>query len=368
MATALDDYDRLAGKVIVGGFDGLVAPAELLARIADGRIAGVTVFKRNIESPAQLARMVDALVFAARVAAQPPPLVSIDQEGGRVARLRAPLIELPPMRRFGDLDDEALTRRALALLGTQLAALGCTTDFAPVADVDSNPANPVIGDRSFSRDPARCAKHVVAAIEGLRASGVLACAKHFPGHGDTELDSHLALPVLRHDRARIDAVELVPFRAAIAAGVASVMTAHVVFEGVEKDLPATLSKKIVTDLLRREMGFEGVCFSDDLHMKAVADRYGVAESAVRSIEAGCDALLVCTDINSHEVARIALAERARTDATFADRLREAGERLRVMRESAPPKPITSAPALEALWKSEEALALAAELRTRFEAV
>lgn len=364
---ALDDYDRLAGAVIVGGFDGLVAPPELLSRIADGRLAGVTIFKRNIESPSQLARMVDAMAVAARVASRPPPLVSIDQEGGRVARLRAPLIELPPMRRFGEYDDTALTRRALALLATQLAALGCTTDFAPVADVDSNPANPVIGDRSFSRDPERCARHVVAAIEGLGASGVLACAKHFPGHGDTELDSHLALPVLRHDRARIDGVELVPFRAAIAAGVASVMTAHVVFEGVEKDLPATLSKKIVTDLLRRELGFNGVCFSDDLHMKAVAERYGVAESAVRSIEAGCDALLVCTDMDSHEAARIALASRARTDAAFADRLREAGERLRAMRESAPPKPITDAPTLDALWKSDEARALTEELRQRAEA-
>jgi beta-N-acetylhexosaminidase len=363
---ALDDYDRLAGAVIVGGFDGLVAPSELLSRIADGRLAGVTIFKRNIESPLQLARLVDGLVSAARTGSQAPPLVSIDQEGGRVARLRAPLVELPPMRRFGEYDDGSLTRRALALLGAQLAALGCTTDFAPVADVDSNPANPVIGDRSFSRDPHKCATHVVAAIEGLRSSGVLACAKHFPGHGDTELDSHLALPVLRHDRARIDAIELPPFRAAIAAGVASVMTAHVVFEGVEKDLPATLSKKIVTDLLRRELGFAGVCFSDDLHMKAVADRYGIADSAVRSIEAGCDALLVCTDIDSHELARLALAARARTDAAFADRLSEAGGRLRAMRKSAPPAPITDAATLDAVWRSADAVALSAELRARAE--
>lgn len=358
----LDDFDRLAGAVIVGGFDGSSAPSEVLARLEDGRLAGVTLFKRNIEAPAQVAKLVRSLVDATDRGSMAPPVVSIDQEGGRVARLRAPVIELPPMRRLGSHGDPSLTRRALTVLGRQLSALGCTTDFAPVADVDSNPDNPVIGDRSFSRDAQTCAAHVVAAIEGLRDAGVLACAKHFPGHGDTELDSHLALPVLKHGRARIDAIELVPFRAAFASKVASVMTAHVVFAGVEKDLPATLSKKIVTDLLRGELGFEGVCFSDDLHMKAVADRFGMEESAVRSIEAGCDSLLICTDIDSQERARIALAARARRDGAFADRLSEAGSRLRLMREQGRPDPVTDEGALDRLFASEEAIALRDELR------
>jgi beta-N-acetylhexosaminidase len=261
------------------------------------------------------------------------------------------------MRALGTRDDVALTRRALAVLGRQLAALGCTTDFAPVADVDSNPDNPVIGDRSFSRDPEACARHVVAAIEGLSEAGVLACAKHFPGHGDTELDSHLALPTLRHGRARIDAVELVPFRAAARAGVASVMTAHVVFDGVDPGVPATLSRRIVTDLLRDELGFHGVCFSDDLHMKAVADRYGIAESAIRAIEAGCDALLVCTDHGSHEDARVALAARARAHADFAGRLAQAGQRLDAMRRRAPPRPLLDPDALRAALGAPEVRAL-----------
>lgn len=358
----LDDFDRLAGAVIVGGFDGTSAPGAVLARLEDGRLAGVTVFKRNIESPSQLATLVRSLVNATDRGSMPPPIVSIDQEGGRVARLRAPVIELPPMRKFGAHGDPSLTRRALALLGRQLSALGCTTDFAPVADVDSNPDNPVIGDRSFSRDPLACAAHVVAAIEGLRDAGVLACAKHFPGHGDTALDSHLALPILEHDRTRIDAIELVPFRAAFASKVASVMTAHVVFTAFDHELPATMSKKIVTDLLRNELGFEGVCFSDDLHMKAVADRFGIEESAVRAIEAGCDALLICTDIESQERARIALAERARSTATFADRLHEAGQRLTNMRKQGRPDPVTDESTLTRLFESEEAIALREELR------
>jgi beta-N-acetylhexosaminidase len=360
----LDDFDRLAGAVIVGGFDGQSAPPAVIERLEDGRLAGVTLFKRNIvaERPVQAAELVATLVAATERGSMAPPLVSIDQEGGRVARLRAPIIELPPMRTLGAHGDTELTRRALSVLGAQLAALGCTTDFAPVADVDSNPANPVIGDRSFSRDAEVCAAHVVAAIEGLRAQGVLGCAKHYPGHGDTELDSHLALPFLRHDRARIDAVELVPFRAAFRAKVASVMTAHVVFEGVERELPATLSKKIVTDLLRTELGFEGVCFSDDLHMKAVAERYGIEESAVRAIEAGCDALLVCTDVDSHERARLALATRARKNSDFADRLRQAGERMRAMRIAGRPAPVTDEAALARVFASDEAKELSAVLR------
>jgi beta-N-acetylhexosaminidase len=353
----VDDFDRLAGAVLVGGFDGTTAPDELLERLGDGRLAGVTLFKRNVTDPPHVAGLIATLADACARGAQTPPLVSIDQEGGRVARLKAPIAALPPMRALGTRDDVALTRRALAVLGRQLAALGCTTDFAPVADVDSNPDNPVIGDRSFSRDPEACARHVVAAIEGLSDAGVLACAKHFPGHGDTELDSHLALPTLRHGRARIDAVELVPFRAAARAGVASVMTAHVVFEGVDPGVPATLSRRIVTELLRGELGFHGVCFSDDLHMKAVADRYGIAESAIRAIEAGCDALLVCTDHGSHEEARVALAARARENADFARRLADGGSRLAQMRRRAPPTPVRDPVALRAALEAPEVRAL-----------
>ncbi len=334
----LDQNDLLAGAVIVGGFDGTTAPSIILERLSNGTLAGVTLFKRNIIDVTQVAHLVHSLVHASPSNA--PPIVSIDQEGGRVARLGAPVVRLPPMREFGLRDDVALTRRAHLALGKQLALLGCTTNFSPVADVDSNPANPIIGDRAFSNDPDVVARHVVAAIEGLRAAGVASCAKHFPGHGDTELDSHLALPVLRHDLVRAHAVELVPFKAAIRGGlVPSVMTAHVIFEGIDRETPATLSPAIVQRLLREELGFNGVCFSDDLHMKAVADRYGVVEAGVRAIEAGCDALLVCTDPDSQELVRLALAARARSNDDFAKRLAQAGERLLAMRRAARPTPV-----------------------------
>ncbi|MDP3275425.1 MAG: beta-N-acetylhexosaminidase [Deltaproteobacteria bacterium] len=348
----VDSFDRLAGAVIVGGFDGLAAPEVLRERLAQGLIAGVTLFKRNVADPLQVAQLVASLVDAARPSGT-APLVSIDQEGGRVARLRASIVQLPAMRVLGERDDPALTRGVLAALARGLVALGCTTDFAPVADVDSNPDNPIIGDRAFSRDPARVAAHVVAAIEGLQGAGVAACAKHFPGHGDTAQDSHLDLPVLRHGRARIDAIELVPFRAAISARVASIMTAHVVFEGIDAHLPATLSKDIVGTLLREELGFEGVCFSDDLHMKAVADRYSIEECSVRSIEAGCDALLICTDLESQDRAQRALAARARINSDFAARLHEAGERLRLMRTRYAPQPVLDGATLLGTLQSRE---------------
>jgi beta-N-acetylhexosaminidase len=342
----MDAFDLLAGGVIVGGFDGTTLPDPVRERLACGHLAGVTLFKRNITDAVQTAALCAAIADAAPEDA--PAIISIDQEGGRVARLGPPVLPLPPMRVLGAIDDVDLTRRVGRALGEALGAIGINLDFAPVADVDSNPVNPVIGDRAFGREPERVARHVVALIEGLQGAGVLACAKHFPGHGDTEQDSHLELPRVRHDRARLDAVELPPFRAAVQAGVASFMTAHVVYEGLAPGVPATLAPAITTELLRDELGFGGVCFSDDLHMKAVSARHAVEESSVLSIAAGCDALLICTDPDSQERARLALAEHARRNAGFAARLQEAHTRVLALRRAAPPRPLRDAEALRAV--------------------
>ena len=357
------DLARMAGGVIVGGFDGTTLPPALRDRLAQGLLAGVTLFKRNITSVEQTNALCSTIADACPHDA--PPVISIDQEGGRVARLGAPVITLPPMRVLGTIDDIALTRRAGRALGESLFAIGINVDFAPVADVDSNPANPVIGDRSFGRDPTHVSRHVVAFIEGLQGAGVLACAKHFPGHGDTEHDSHLELPRVRHDRARLDAIELPPFRAAAKASVASFMTAHVVFDGLAPGMPATFSRAVITDLLRGPViGFEGVCFSDDLHMKAVADMHPVETSSVLAIEAGCDALLICSDPDSQERARAALEARARLDLRFAARLREAFGRLLAMRRRAPPQPARDPAALQAILASAEHMQLRDEIAKR----
>ena len=276
--TGAGDQDRplrLAepGQLLFAGFDGPELPADLAALIAQGRVGGVTLFARNLRAPAQVRELVHELLDRAPAGA--PLTVAIDQEGGRVQRLRAPWTEWPPMRRLGERDRPEETRALARALGRELADLGIDLDFAPVVDVDSNPANPVIGDRSFSPSPERVALHAVAFIEALQAEGVAACAKHFPGHGDTDVDSHLELPRLACDMERLREIELPPFRAAIGCGVASVMTAHILFPRLDPQLPATLSRDVLS-CLRGELGYGGLVFSDDLEMEAIASHFAAA--------------------------------------------------------------------------------------------
>jgi beta-N-acetylhexosaminidase len=223
------------------------------------------------------------------------------------------------------------------VLCRQLAALGFNIDFAPVLDVDSRPDSPVIGDRSFGSDPERVARHGIAFARGLRAAGVASCGKHFPGHGDAALDSHLDLPRVAHPRERLDQVELWPFRTA-AHHLDSIMTAHMVFDALEADRPATLSGTILQGLLRGTFGFTGVIFSDDLEMKAIADRYEMTEAACEAVLAGCDVLLVCSDealcLRVHE----ALAQRAAREPALRMALEAAAGRSRALRARLAPHP------------------------------
>ncbi len=279
---------EIAGLFCVG-FHGKTASREVLELIRRG-VYGVILLARNVEDAGQVA----ALVAELKRAAAGPLLVSVDQEGGRVARLRGAqgFTELPPMRALGETGDAALAREVGALLGRELRAVGIDQDYAPVVDVDTNPANPVIGDRSLSRDPATVGRLGAALAEGLQSAGVAACAKHFPGHGDTTQDSHQVLPHLPHALERLERIELAPFRALASAGVASVMTAHVVFDALDPARPATLSPPVM-ELLRTRVGFQGCAISDDLEMKAVAEHFPLEEAAPGAVAAGVDALLVC---------------------------------------------------------------------------
>jgi beta-N-acetylhexosaminidase len=327
----MGELETTAGHVIVCGFDGTTLPPRIERWLERDSVAGLILFKRNLESIEQAKSLLDRC--AAIAGCSLPPLLSVDQEGGRVARLREPVLPLPPMRLLAKLDDLALTMEAGEALGRQLRAIGFNLDFAPVLDVDTNPQNPVIGDRSFGADPEEVVRHALAFAEGLHRGGVLSCGKHFPGHGDTDLDSHLALPRLRHARDRLDAVELLPFRAAVGA-LPSLMTAHVVFEGLDPDVPATMSERAIQDLLRNEIGYQGAVFSDDLEMKAVSDRYSIEEAGVRAIAAGCDLLLVCSDVDAAERLRERLVREAESSETFRRRLLEARGRADSLRERA----------------------------------
>ncbi|MEZ4392544.1 MAG: beta-N-acetylhexosaminidase [Polyangiales bacterium] len=340
---------RLAGSTLVVGFDGTYPSDALLARVSSGEVAGVILFRRNVQSTSQVRSLARGLAAAST----PPPIVAIDQEGGRVARLRDGVLPLPPMRALGDRDDLDLTRDAARTLGEDLAALGINLNFAPVCDVDSNPANPVIGDRAFGRVPDAVSRHARAFIVGMQSAGVAACAKHFPGHGDTATDSHLELPSLRHDRARLDAVELPPFRAAVDAGVATIMTAHVRFEAIDPERPATLSSKVLGELLRGGLlaGRGDVAVvSDDLLMKAVSARWPVERAAVLAVEAGCDMLLVCDDEAAQHRCLEALADEARRAPAFAARLGEAAGRVDSLRRRWPSRALANDDALEAFLR------------------
>ena len=237
------------------------------------------------------------------------------------------------MRTLAQASDPDLTRDAARILGRQLRALGFNLDFAPVLDVDTNPHNPVIGDRSFGDEPDQVIEQALAFAEGLHAGGLLSCGKHFPGHGDTDLDSHLALPALRHGRSRLEEIELRPFRAAVGR-LPSLMTAHVIFEALDAEVPATMSRKVIEDLLRREIGYAGAVFSDDLEMKAVSDRYAIEDAGVLAIEAGCDLLLVCSDVDAAARLRETLTREAERSAGFRARLEEARSRADALRARA----------------------------------
>lgn len=314
---------RAAGQVLIAGFGAGALPTSLRELAQTGALGGFILFKRNLGTINEVAALTQSLREACPV--DSPPWLAIDQEGGRVARLGAPVLRLPPMRVLGARDDLALTRQVAHVLGAQLALLGFNTDFAPVLDIDTNPDNPVIGDRSFGTDPAHVTRHGLAFAEGLQQAGVIACGKHFPGHGDTDLDSHLALPRLSHDRARLDAIELAPFRAATGA-IDAIMTAHVVFDAIDPSLPATLCRAAITGILRQQLRYDGVIVSDDLEMRAVADHYGVGDAACRAIDAGCDAVLICSKPDLCVEAHEALIARAEASHEFAERLAHAAER------------------------------------------
>ncbi len=329
---ALRESERLAGQLLVVGFDGTTPPQAIVTAAADGAIGGVVLFKRNItEDLEQVAQLNAAIARAAPISH--PLLIAVDQEGGRVARLRAGVMRLPPMLSLQKMTEDGLRDLAEAH-SKELLALGFTMNFAPVLDVHSNEHNPIIGDRAFATDPRGVALRALAFAGGMRRAGLLACGKHFPGHGDTSQDSHLELPTVAHNRARLGHVEFHPFAAAAKAGIDALMTAHVVYPALDT-VPATVSRKIATDLLRGEFGFRGVLFSDDLEMKALSVQMTYAESSVRAIDAGCDALLVCSSEDAWRQAREAIAQRIEKDAAFRVRCEEAHERFLTMRKRCP---------------------------------
>ena len=318
--------DGLAARCILAGFVGTEAP-EWLVRWCERGLGGVVLFARNVESVEQVARLTKAL---------PGLLVAVDEEGGDVTRLEARTgSSYPGALALGTVDDTRLTAEVAAALAADLARAGITMNLAPVADVNTNPDNPVIGVRSFGADPELVARHVAAFVEGTQRQGVAACAKHFPGHGDTAVDSHLGLPVVDGD---VDAA-LTPFRAAVEAGVQAVMTGHLLVSRVDPSEPATLSAPVLR-LLREELGFAGLIVTDALEMGAISGTLGLGEAAVRALAAGADALCLGADIGDAEVteAHAALVAAVTSGRIAAARLANAAARVEAVAQWAAPDP------------------------------
>ena len=324
---------RDIGQFLIGSIPDRSLPVEIRSLAREFDLGGVILFSRNIEAPEQVAELAAESEALGRTT---PAWVSVDQEGGRVARLTEPFTKWPPMAtlgRAGREEGEALAERFATALAGELRAVGITLDYAPVLDIHTNPKNPVIGDRALSERVEDVARLGRVIIKTLQASGVAACGKHFPGHGDTSTDSHFALPLVEHPPDRLRAIEFEPFRAAIAEQVAFIMTAHVLVPALDEERPSTLSPKVVQALLRDELGFQGVILSDDLEMKAVSARYPVPESAVEAIRAGCDGILICSgDLDLQARTLEALVRAVESGTISAARCDDAFMRLRRAKE------------------------------------
>lgn len=316
--------------LVMAGFDGPEPTPAVLSLVRQG-LAGVILFTRNLVDGGQTAELTRRLQEAAAAAGQPPLLIAADQEGGRVRRLRRGLSAFPSAMALGAAADCPEVYRLCRAVAGELASVGINLNFAPCADVNSDPRNPVIGTRSFGDVPSAVARMVAAAVRGYQDGGVLACAKHFPGHGHTELDSHLTLPAIRRSLDELRQVELVPFGAAIAAGVAAVMSAHIVVPALTGDAPATLSPVALTRLLRDELGHQGLILTDCMEMAAV--RGGPAgDATIRAVAAGADLVLWSHTPELQSQAIEALRAAAGTAALPPGRLRASLERVRRARE------------------------------------
>lgn len=334
------------GQMLVAGFEGLEAPDYFLQWLSEGRLGGVILFARNVESPVQLARLTQQLHGAAKT----PILIAIDQEGGTVARLRDGFSESPgAMALSAAQDGPALCEAASRILAEEMRAVGINWDYAPVVDITHNIDNPSVGTRSFGTDKARVSEMAAAAVRGFQAGGVAACAKHFPGLGNTPVDTHIDLAVITDSPEYLYEHDLVPFRAAVEAGVSSVMMTHVRFDALDNQFPATMSPIVIQRLLREEMGFRGLVTTDCMEMNAITHHFGTGEAAVQSILAGTDILLHSHTRPAQEAAYNALLEAARSGRLSEARIDEANERIAAFKAR---YAITAAPDLTALRRPQ----------------
>jgi len=305
------------GQMLMVGCQGESLTRDEALAFEEYAFGGFILFRQNCRSPEQISDLCRSLWTTA---ADEPPFLAIDHEGGRVHRLPEPFTHFPSAAAIGQSGNPEIAYQCGRATAAELRVVGLNLDFAPVLDVNSNPASPIIGDRAFGRTPEQVIEMSSAWMRGLRDGGVIPCGKHFPGHGDTERDSHLELPLVEKSLDQLRKIELPPFANACHAAIEALMTAHVRFTALDRELPATLSEAVVTGMLRHQLGYDGVIFSDDMEMKAISANFPPAEAAALALRAGVDVLLFCHELTKATEVFESLSTLAENDPALRARI------------------------------------------------
>ncbi len=319
------------GQLVLVGLEGYIMDENTRSMIEDYKVGGFILFARNVESPNQLLELINSLKSANSIN-KIPLFISVDEEGGKVSRMPAEIKKLPTNKEIGKTNDGDYSYGIGGILAKELKSFGFNMNFAPVLDINSNPRNPVIGDRAFGSDAETVSKLGLKTMKGMQEGRVIPVVKHFPGHGDTAIDSHVGLPSVSHDLERLESFELLPFDSAINNGADAVMIAHILMTGIDDQNPASLSKDIVTGLLRNRLNFDGMVITDDITMGAITENYEIGAASVKAVNAGGDIVLVCHG-NDNEIAVIStLAEAVQKGTISEDRLDESIYRILKLKE------------------------------------
>ncbi|WP_216086229.1 beta-N-acetylhexosaminidase [Mahella australiensis] len=324
--------DEKIGQMLIIGFDGYKVNTQVVTMIKDRNIGGVILFNRNVQGDKQLVQLNNELKSLNKNN-RLPLFISADHEGGRISRLPRRATDFPPNLAIGKKDSTELSQKIGSVLGSEMKAYGFNLDFAPVLDIFSNPKNTVIGDRSFGKDPYTVGRLGIATMKGIKSAGVIPVAKHFPGHGDTTVDSHMELPISYKSLQQLKSFELLPFGEAIEQGADIVMVAHIKLPEIDKSgLPASLSSVIITNLLRDDMGFDGVVITDDMEMGAIVKHYNIGDAAVKAIEAGADIILVCHTYKNQIEAIEAISEAVNDGRISQQRIDQSVRRIVMLKQ------------------------------------
>lgn len=323
--------EEKVGQLVMVGVAGYEIDKRTQKLIETDHIGGIIFFKRNIKDIQQTLALVDSL-HATNSVNKIPLFLAVDEEGGRVSRIPDESQQVPTSQELGEINSAELSYQVGRVLGARLKLYGLNMNFAPVLDINSNPDNPVIGDRSFGAEATVVSKLGIETMLGLQSQGIISVVKHFPGHGDTGVDSHIGLPAVNHDLERLRSFELVPFAAAVENKVDAIMIAHILLPQIDPDNPATFSKAIITDLLREEMGFTGVVITDDLTMGAIVNNFEIGAAAVNSINAGSDIVLVCHGYDQEEAVIRAIQEAVKTGVISQKRIDQSVYRILKLKE------------------------------------